>query len=196
MCAQIPSSRVYRINETIHRSWNSSLDFRRYSHFQIELYLTKTSTLVMEPANSITDLQGAAPLSQDHIALPGPICTFPGVILPQYWRSSLIPVNVTFHMFVNQETFGCKFVTQSSDVSTHTFLSLTNLQADRETSSLSLSQITPYESSNLRLVPDWSMKIIPFFDASYQIVPCPSLCQQWDRLLIPVEILFRLLLDR
>ena len=110
------------------------------------------------------------------------------VILPQYSRSVPIPVNRTFHMFVNQETFVCKFVTQSSPASTYTFLSLTNLQVGRSTSSPPLSHITPWKSSTsatrprllhgnhpfLRLVSDRSMSIILATVVSYRRSPWGS----------------------
>ena len=101
----------------------------------------------MGPVNSITNLQDVAPSLQNHIASPVPRCTFHRVIMPQCLRSLAIPVNMTFYLFVNLDTFACKFVTQSSPALTYTFLSLTNLQADRLNSSLLLSLIAPWKSS-------------------------------------------------
>ena len=151
-------------------------------HFSRSEYIPKISTPVVGPVKSITDLKDVAPSLKNHMTSPGPRCIFHRVILPQCLRSLPIPVNMTFYLFVNQETFACKFVTQSSPASTSTLLSLTNLQEDRLTSSLLLSLIVPWKSSlstpRLRSLHDH-----PSGDG-------------WIGSLILVGIIFRLLLYR
>ena len=72
----IPSSRVYRLNGTIHSSSNGPTDFHKHPHFQIGPYLTKISTPIGESVMCILDLLDAVPSSPSHVASPGPRRTF------------------------------------------------------------------------------------------------------------------------